>query len=225
MVSARAWEPMCSPSASSAIDPNAMPPTISATMVIAVMTTTLAVRDSAERRRCRPKRWSCRHGAREWVSCECMVAMLAAGASRRNPGILPDPRQQRGLETRASGAGPSGLPHRPKAGILRVRSQRKRKKNMSENAQPCRAKQRSFAALHHPGCRIYLLGTMLAMMADNIEHVISYWMIFQKFHSPALAGFAVVSHWAPSCSFRSGPVPLPTGSIPGASSSSAWRCS
>ncbi len=26
----------------------------------------------------------------------------------------------------------------------------------------------------------------LAMMADNIEHVISYWMVFQKFHSPAL---------------------------------------
>ena len=35
------------------------------------------------------------------------------------------------------------------------------------------------------------------MMADNIEHVISYWVVFQKFHSPALAGFAVVSHWLP----------------------------
>ena len=35
------------------------------------------------------------------------------------------------------------------------------------------------------------------MMADNIEHVISYWVIFQKFHSPALGAFAVVSHWAP----------------------------
>ena len=34
-------------------------------------------------------------------------------------------------------------------------------------------------------------------MADNIEHVISYWVIFQKFHSPALGAFAVVSHWAP----------------------------
>ena len=34
-------------------------------------------------------------------------------------------------------------------------------------------------------------------MADNIEHVISYWMMFQKFHSPALAGFAIVSHWLP----------------------------
>jgi MFS family permease len=27
--------------------------------------------------------------------------------------------------------------------------------------------------------------------------VISYWVVFQKFHSPALAGFAVVSHWLP----------------------------
>lgn len=35
------------------------------------------------------------------------------------------------------------------------------------------------------------------MMADNIEHVISYWVIFQKFHSPALGAFAVVSHWVP----------------------------
>ena len=35
------------------------------------------------------------------------------------------------------------------------------------------------------------------MMGDSIEHVISYWMLFQKFHSPALGGFAIVSHWAP----------------------------
>jgi MFS family permease len=35
------------------------------------------------------------------------------------------------------------------------------------------------------------------MLADNIEHVISYWAIFQKFHSPSLGGFAVISHWAP----------------------------
>src|SRR5204862_332224 len=34
-------------------------------------------------------------------------------------------------------------------------------------------------------------------MADNIEHVISYWVVFQKLHSPALAGFAVLSHWLP----------------------------
>ena len=35
------------------------------------------------------------------------------------------------------------------------------------------------------------------MTADNIEHVISYWVMFQAFHSPALAGFAVISHWVP----------------------------
>lgn len=34
-------------------------------------------------------------------------------------------------------------------------------------------------------------------MADNIEHVISYWVLFQKFQSPVLAGFAVISHWTP----------------------------
>jgi MFS family permease len=55
----------------------------------------------------------------------------------------------------------------------------------------------SFAALHNPGFRAQFLTYALAMMADNIEHVISYWVVFQKFHSPALAGFAVVSHWLP----------------------------
>lgn len=35
------------------------------------------------------------------------------------------------------------------------------------------------------------------MLGDNIEHVISYWAMFQKFHSPALGGFAVISHWVP----------------------------
>ncbi|MDX1484473.1 MAG: MFS transporter [Alphaproteobacteria bacterium] len=58
-------------------------------------------------------------------------------------------------------------------------------------------RQLSFAALRHPDCRAYLLYAAVAMMADNIEHVISYWIIFQKFQSPALAGFAVLSHWLP----------------------------
>ena len=35
------------------------------------------------------------------------------------------------------------------------------------------------------------------MIADNIEHVISWLVMFQTFHSPALAGFAVISHWVP----------------------------
>ena len=55
----------------------------------------------------------------------------------------------------------------------------------------------AFAALRHRDFRPYFLTTMLSMMADNIEHVISYWIIFELFHSPTLAGFAVVSHWLP----------------------------
>ena len=55
----------------------------------------------------------------------------------------------------------------------------------------------SFAALRHRDFRIYFLTTSAAMMADHIEHVISYWVIFEKFHSPTLAGFAVLSHWLP----------------------------
>jgi MFS family permease len=55
----------------------------------------------------------------------------------------------------------------------------------------------SFAALQHRGYRFYFMGTATAMLADNIEHVISYWIMFQKFHSHALGGFAVISHWVP----------------------------
>jgi MFS family permease len=55
----------------------------------------------------------------------------------------------------------------------------------------------SFAALRHPGFRAYLSGNALAMMADSVEHVITYWVAFQEFHSPALGGFAVLSHWLP----------------------------
>ena len=59
------------------------------------------------------------------------------------------------------------------------------------------APRKSFAALRHPGFRVYFIGAALAMMADNIEHVISYWIIFEKFKSPALGGFAVIAHWLP----------------------------
>jgi len=71
---------------------------------------------------------------------------------------------------------------------------------MSQTSSPAGQTGRphlSFAALRHRGCRIYLAGAAVSMMADNIEHVISYWIIFQKFQSPALAGFAVLSHWLP----------------------------
>jgi MFS family permease len=55
----------------------------------------------------------------------------------------------------------------------------------------------SFAAMKSRPYRAQFVTYVLAMMADNIEHVISYWVVFQKFHSPALAGFAVLSHWLP----------------------------
>jgi MFS family permease len=60
---------------------------------------------------------------------------------------------------------------------------------------------KAFGALQLPGYRAYLLTFMLTMMADNVEHVVSYWVTFQKFHSPALGGFAVVSHWLPFLAF------------------------
>jgi len=59
-------------------------------------------------------------------------------------------------------------------------------------AQPAK-----FAALRNPTCRVYLGGATLAMMADNIEHVITYWVVWERFHSPALTGFEVISHWLP----------------------------
>ncbi len=56
---------------------------------------------------------------------------------------------------------------------------------------------RSYAALRNPDSRTYLLFAAVAMMADHVEHAISYWMLFVKFHSPSLAGFAVIAHWVP----------------------------
>jgi MFS family permease len=60
---------------------------------------------------------------------------------------------------------------------------------------------RSFAALHDRGFLIYFLTSAVAMMADSVEHVISYWVVFQTFHSPALGGYAMVSHWLPMLLF------------------------
>src|SRR5262245_21560478 len=65
-----------------------------------------------------------------------------------------------------------------------------------ESTAPSRKKV-AFAALQHRDFRGFFVTTMLAMMADNIEHVVSYWLLFQKFHSPVLAGFADISHWTP----------------------------
>src|SRR6476620_10970025 len=68
---------------------------------------------------------------------------------------------------------------------------------MSQTVETTAPRARAFAALHNRDYRAYFVGWMLTMMGDNIEHVISYWVLFQTFHSPALAGFAVISHWAP----------------------------
>ncbi|MGW4946857.1 MFS transporter [Actinoplanes sp. NPDC004185] len=65
------------------------------------------------------------------------------------------------------------------------------------HAPAAAAVPRKFAALRNKDCRPYLFGAALAMMADNIEHVITYWVLWEKFHSPALAGFQVISHWLP----------------------------
>ena len=67
---------------------------------------------------------------------------------------------------------------------------------------------RPFDALRLPGFRVFLATFLLTMMADNVEHVISYWVAFQKFHSPALGGFAVVSHWVPYLVFS-----VPVGAL------------
>ena len=66
------------------------------------------------------------------------------------------------------------------------------------NTKPDEAEApKSFAALRHPGARVYLIGSCLAMMGDSIEHVISYWIMWEKFQSPELGGFAIISHWLP----------------------------
>lgn len=62
--------------------------------------------------------------------------------------------------------------------------------------------------MRHTGYRLHFTTFVLAMMADNIEHVISYWVMYQKFHSPALGGFAVLSHWLPYLLFS-----VPVGAL------------
>lgn len=56
---------------------------------------------------------------------------------------------------------------------------------------------RKFAALANPDSRTYLITAALAMAADNMEHVITYWVLWELFQSEALVGFQVISHWLP----------------------------
>jgi MFS family permease len=56
---------------------------------------------------------------------------------------------------------------------------------------------RRFGSLREKDTRRYMISAGASMMADNIEHVITYWVLWETFHSPALVGFQVVSHWLP----------------------------
>lgn len=56
---------------------------------------------------------------------------------------------------------------------------------------------RKFGALRDKGSRKYLFSAGTSMLGDNIEHVITYWVLWEMFHSPALVGFQVISHWLP----------------------------
>ena len=99
--------------------------------------------------------------------------------------MSPHPRPVRAASLRCAGGGGTASALFPT-----------REFTLSDAAQS-QPSHRAFAALRQPGYAVYLTGTMLAMMADSIEHVISYWVIYEKFKSPALGGYAVISHWAP----------------------------
>jgi MFS family permease len=73
----------------------------------------------------------------------------------------------------------------------------RRTRQDNRTPMPAAVSSRSFAAMRHPRFRWFFFTYITAMMADNIEHVISYWVMFRRFHSPALGGFAVLSHWLP----------------------------
>ncbi len=54
-----------------------------------------------------------------------------------------------------------------------------------------------FGALYHRDYRRYFFLALVGLTAESVEHVSSYWVIFETFHSPTLGGFAVFSHWVP----------------------------
>lgn len=56
---------------------------------------------------------------------------------------------------------------------------------------------RRFGALRDRYARPYLASSGLSMLGDNNEHVITYWVLWETFHSPALVGFQLISHWLP----------------------------
>ncbi|GAA2079130.1 MFS transporter [Pseudolysinimonas kribbensis] len=58
-----------------------------------------------------------------------------------------------------------------------------------------------FVALRAPWYKGYWAGGSLMMGGDNMEHAITYWVMWQTFHSPILAGLAVLTHWLPHLFF------------------------
>jgi len=54
-----------------------------------------------------------------------------------------------------------------------------------------------FPALRVPAYRWYWLTSTISMVADNIEHVIGYWLLWELTHSPFWLGYPGISHWAP----------------------------
>ena len=58
-----------------------------------------------------------------------------------------------------------------------------------------------FSALRAPWFKGYLAGGSLGMTGDHVEHAITYFVMWELFDSPLLAGFAVVSHWLPHLLF------------------------
>ncbi len=70
MASAPAWVDMCQPSASSAIEPNSVPPAISATIMVAVRPTTNQVRRSLRSCAAPRKTWSWRQSSSVWLCME-----------------------------------------------------------------------------------------------------------------------------------------------------------
>src|SRR5207245_5927006 len=97
------------------------------------------------------------------------------------------------LRKRAS-AGGAPAPRRPAARTARIIIVAVSRSPLPAPGPPPGTK---FGALQHRDYRRYFALVLLSATADNIEHVISYWVIFQTFHSPMLAGFAVISHWVP----------------------------
>ena len=65
-------------------------------------------------------------------------------------------------------------------------------------------RHQAFEALKVPSFPLFVGTFVLTMMADNVEHVISYWVAFEKFKSPMLGGFAVIAHWLPYLLFSVG---------------------